>query len=134
MTFCKLRLTFLASAVGLAIATAACDGAAQTLSDSRSTAIVRAARTVAPAVVTISVLRRERVRRRSFFDDYYLPFRETRGLGSGFIVNADGTVLTNHHVIEDATEILVTLPDGRDFDAHLAGSDPHDRRRRHRPR
>ena len=124
LTFCKLRLTFYAAAAGLTVAAAACDSAAQTLSDSRSTAIVRAARTVAPAVVTISVLRRERVRRRSFFDDYYLPFRETRGLGSGFIVNADGTVLTNHHVIEDATEILVTLPDGRDFDARLAGSDP----------
>ena len=124
LTFCKLRLTFFAAAAGLAVAAAACDSAAQTLSDSRSTAIVRAARTVAPAVVTISVLRRERVRRRSFFDDYYLPFRETRGLGSGFIVNADGTVLTNHHVIEDATEILVTLPDGRDFNARLAGSDP----------
>ena len=124
LTFCKLRLTCFAAAAGLAVASAACDSAAQTLSDSRSTAIVRAARTVAPAVVTISVLRRERVRRRSFFDDYYLPFRETRGLGSGFIVNADGTVLTNHHVIEDATEILVTLPDGRDFDARLAGSDP----------
>ena len=130
MTLSKLRLTFCAAAAGLSVAAAACDSAgrgellAQTLADSRSTAIVRAARTVAPAVVTISVLRRERVRRRSFFDDYYLPFRETRGLGSGFIVNADGTVLTNHHVIEDATEILVTLPDGRDFDARLAGSDP----------
>ena len=124
MTFCKLRLTFLAATAGLAVASAPCDSAAQSLSDSRSTAIVRAARTVAPAVVTISVLRRERVRRRGFFDDYYLPFRETRGLGSGFIVNAAGTVLTNHHVIEDATEVLVTLPDGRDFDARVAGSDP----------
>ena len=98
--------------------------AAQSLSGSRSTAIVRAAQTVAPAVATISVLRRERVRRRTFFDDYFLPFRETRGLGSGFIVDARGTVLTNHHVIEGATEILVTLPDGRDFVARLAGSDP----------
>ncbi|MCY4400368.1 MAG: trypsin-like peptidase domain-containing protein [Gemmatimonadetes bacterium] len=117
-------MTFLAATAGLAVASAPCESAAQSLSDSRSTAIVRAARTVAPAVVTISVLRRERVRRRSFFDDYYLPFRETRGLGSGFIVNAAGTVLTNHHVIEDATEVLVTLPDGRDFDARVAGSDP----------
>ena len=98
--------------------------ASQSVSETRSTAIVRAARTVAPSVVTISVLRRERVRRRSFFDDYFLPFRESRGLGSGFIVDANGTVLTNHHVIEDATEILVTLPDGRDFNARLAGSDP----------
>ncbi len=96
----------------------------QSLAESRSTAIVRAARRVAPSVVTISVLRRQRVQRRSFFDDYFLPFRESRGLGSGFIVDAQGTVLTNHHVIEGATEVLITLPDGRDFGARVAGSDP----------
>ncbi len=98
--------------------------AQQSISESRTTAIVRAARTVAPAVVTISVRRRERVRRRSFFDDYFLPFRETQGLGSGFIVDERGTVLTNHHVVDGATEILVTLPDARDFKAGLVGSDP----------
>ncbi len=96
----------------------------QSLANSRATAIVRAARNVAPAVVTISVRRREQVRRRTFFDDYYLPFRESQGLGSGFIVDARGTVLTNHHVVDDATEILVTLPDSRDFNARLVGSDP----------
>ena len=98
-------------------------GLQQSVSDSRTTAIVRAARTVAPAVVTISVLRQEQVRRRTFFDDYLVP-RETRGLGSGFIIDESGTVLTNHHVVDNATQILVTLPDARDFNARLVGSDP----------
>lgn len=94
------------------------------LVNSRTTAIVRAAQSVAPAVVSISVLRRERARRRTFFDDYLLPFRETQGLGSGVIIGPEGTVLTNHHVIEGASEILVTLPDGRDFEGRLVGGDP----------
>ena len=93
----------------------------QSLSDSRTTAIVRAARNVAPAVVTISVRRREQVRQRTFFFDGYY---ETQGLGSGFIIDQRGAVLTNNHVIEGAVKILVTLPDTRDFNARLVGSDP----------
>ena len=94
------------------------------LDESRTTAIVRAAQQVSPAVVTIAVLKRERAPRRTFFDDYLLPFRESQGLGSGFVISPEGTVLTNHHVIEDAAEISVTLTDGRDFDARLVGTDP----------
>ena len=43
--------------------------------------------------------------------------------GSGFIISADGYILTNHHVIEDAESITVSLYDGRSFDAKLVGSD-----------
>jgi serine protease Do len=46
-----------------------------------------------------------------------------QGLGSGFIVDADGYVLTNHHVIKDAERIVVRLNDRRDFDAKVIGSD-----------
>ncbi|UCF42649.1 MAG: Do family serine endopeptidase [Planctomycetota bacterium] len=44
--------------------------------------------------------------------------------GSGFIVSADGYILTNNHVVQDAEAITVKLVDGRDFQAKVIGSDP----------
>jgi serine protease Do len=46
-----------------------------------------------------------------------------RGVGSGFILSADGFVMTNAHVVEGADEVLVTLPDKREFKARIIGSD-----------
>jgi serine protease Do len=46
-----------------------------------------------------------------------------RGVGSGFIIGADGYLLTNHHVVEGADEIYVTLTDKREFKGRLIGSD-----------
>ena len=94
------------------------------LDTSRSTAIVAAATEVAPAVVSVNVLRTEQVRTRSFFDPFSMPrTRRSRGLGSGFIISDGGVILTNDHVIQGAERIMVTLPDGRDFEAELVGTD-----------
>jgi serine protease Do len=50
--------------------------------------------------------------------------RETpRGVGSGFILSADGFVMTNAHVVDGADEVLVTLPDKREFKAKIIGAD-----------
>ena len=47
-----------------------------------------------------------------------------QGLGSGFIISADGQIVTNHHVVEGADSVTVKLADGRSFDATVIGSDP----------
>ncbi len=67
---------------------------------------------------------------REFFKDRVPPMpepdpqREAQSLGSGFIISADGYVLTNNHVIADADEILVRLPDRSELQATLVGADP----------
>ena len=48
---------------------------------------------------------------------------QPRGVGSGFILTADGFVMTNAHVVEGADEVIVTLPDKREFKAKIIGAD-----------
>jgi serine protease Do len=63
---------------------------------------------------------------RRFFDDPRDPRfgRPDRvGAGSGFIIEEDGYIITNHHVIEDADQIIVRLADRREYEAELIGSD-----------
>lgn len=96
-----------------------------------SNAFVEVAKNVTPAVVSIEATKTVQVRR-----DLEQFFRRRRpqgqeddftrtGLGSGVIIDSDGYVLTNNHVVENAIEIIVTLPDKRKFKAELVGTDPN---------
>jgi len=103
-------------------------GNTQSLNQSRATALVRAAERVAPAVVSVNVLRQQQIRARSVwdFEEFFLGpsrSRPSTGYGSGIVFRSDGYILTNDHVIRGAQQIRVTFPDGRDFEAQLAGSD-----------
>ncbi|MGH9308814.1 MAG: S1C family serine protease [Vicinamibacterales bacterium] len=95
---------------------AALTNADQPLLDAYSRAVVDAVEQVAPAVVTIDVRKRGAGRARR------TPAQA--GSGSGFVFASDGLILTNSHVVEDASEIDVTLPDGRERRADLIGADP----------
>ena len=65
---------------------------------------------------------------RRFFDGPGMPDRgpqpPRQGAGSGFIIESDGYIVTNHHVIDGADEIIVRMADRREFKAELVGSDP----------
>lgn len=83
---------------------------------------------VTPAVVNIYSQQVVRVRNplAELFGMPGMPRQQTQqSLGSGVVVDAErGLVLTNHHVIENADEVSVTLADGRTFEAEFIGSDP----------
>lgn len=88
-----------------------------------------------PAVVNITATRKdpglldnnqeevpEMLRR--FFRDYQQRGTPRPATGSGFLISSDGYVLTNHHVVQDADEIIVALSDRRQREAVLIGADP----------
>ena len=101
-------------------------------------AIINVAKQNIPAVVHIEVTQRQEIVNpfstfesdpffRRFFDLPQDPRkfkRELKGIGTGMIINEDGYILTNNHVVAGATQIQVILSDERQFDAKVIGTDP----------
>ena len=88
-----------------------------------SNVIADAVAKVGPAVVRIDTLKRL-VNPLGGLFGRGATIQQQQGQGSGFITRSDGIVLTNAHVVEGASEVSVTLPDGRSFSGKVLGSDP----------
>lgn len=78
--------------------------------------LIRASEEVGPAVVNIRTVQLTR--------DSFFRIVPREGQGSGVIFSEEGYILTNEHVIQKAREIKVVLPDGRELEGKLIGSDP----------
>jgi len=105
------------------------------ISKSRKNILTETVKNVSPAVVGINITQIQQYQDpfSSFFDDpFFRQFfgnrgsysQKVKGLGSGFIISEDGYILTNDHVAGNATEITVTMTNGKHYKARIIGSDP----------
>ena len=131
-----------ATLISLCIAIAAGSAYAESVKEAYSLeeAFIKLSKETGPAVVSVSTEHTERYKTvyypfaqfeddffKDFFNDFFVsgPEREFKrvGLGSGVIIDKDGYILTNEHVVYGADKITVTLPDGREFEGEVTGSD-----------
>ena len=98
---------------------------ADEISNSRETAITRAIEKVGPAVGSINVEQHiASVSYDPFFGFMYpREIYPMKSSGSGVVISPDGFVMTNHHVIENADKVTVTLSGGDEYEAEIIGSD-----------
>jgi serine protease Do len=100
-----------------------------------TTVIADVAQRAMPAVMHIEVIQRVPVQGPSspFESDPFFRYffggspgrkKEMRGIGTGTLIDADGNILTNHHVVSGATRIIVKTPSGEEMEAKLVGADP----------
>ncbi|MBM4173766.1 MAG: PDZ domain-containing protein [Ignavibacteria bacterium] len=104
------------------------------ISNSRQTAITETVRIASTAIVGITVTEVRQVGYSPFggffgdpfFDQFFNRRRnmEVRGAGSGFIISSDGYIVTNDHVAGNAKKIVITMTNGKRYDARIIGSDP----------
>ncbi len=104
--------------------------AQENVDNSRRNAITNAIEQVSPAVASISVIQIKEVYSPVFRDpvwQYFFPYetykQQVEGWGSGVVISPDGYVITNHHVVDNAAQIMVTLPDGNKHEAEIIGAD-----------
>jgi serine protease Do len=98
--------------------------------DGRRTPVVAAVEKIGPAVVNISAERivRRRADPLEQFFSFGFPGRRDRGtrtesLGSGVVIDPSGVVITNDHVVQGASRIVVTTADGKEYEAEVKGAD-----------
>lgn len=91
-------------------------GSGITIVTTEEQAIENAVRVASPAVVQINITSVSQ-------NPFGFSSGTQEGLGSGFIITSDGYVLTNNHVVENATKITVVLKDGREFRGQVVGTD-----------
>jgi serine protease Do len=87
-------------------------------------AFEKASQAIAPSVVSITNSRQIEVDLPEFLRPFSEGEREVQGMGSGVVIDREGHILTNNHVVEGATTLRVRLYDDRELEADVVGSDP----------